>query len=193
MFHDLDEIINTKIKNLNFDIEIDKSDYINNFKLKFLKLMPSYLETINSEYTEKIILSDQNKILLYSNDNIINKKNIISIIVYRKHIYTPINTHYYIFLFGINKKLRKFGYGSMVIQDFFSKIKLENKSNTNINIVLKSIYTSLNFYKSIGFLESKEYFKYALFYSCDKDHFQNTDEYDDIEKSTFLLDYFFIS
>lgn len=179
MFHDIDEVIENNFKKISFKEE--KANYIKYYKNYLVSILPDYLETINDDYTIETIFSDENKILFYSNDKTITEHNIISIIVYKKYICSPKKIHYNIFLLGINKQLRKCGYGSHVLHEFFVKIKSENKLGTKINILLESVESSIKFYKSIGFRQIKKLIKYS--------HFFDINEKQEHSKNTMLLEY----
>lgn len=161
MFHDFDEIIENDVNEL--DIKDDKENYIEFYKSYLISKLPVYLETVSDEYTEEIILSTENKILFFSNDDVFRDTNIISIIVYKKYICSEKDIHYNILLLGTNNKIRKCGYGSYIIKCFFDKIKKENPPNTRISVVLESVESSYNFYKSLGFNPIKKLSKYSHF------------------------------
>lgn len=180
MFHDIDDIAKNELKNKNIkdDNNICNKNYL-------VSILPDFLETINEDYTAETIFSDKNKILFYSNDIIITKNNIISIIVYKKYICTKSKIHYYIYLLGITKELRKCGYGSHVLHEFFKKIKSENKIGAKINVVLESVESSVKFYKSIGFRRIKKLTKYSHFFDINKEE----NKKQEVSTNTLLLEY----
>lgn len=181
MFHDIDDLIDYDIKKSN--VKEQKFEYTLYYKNYLLSILPDYLETVNDNYMIDKIFCEDNKILFFSNDDKITDSNIISIIVYKKYICSPTNIHYLIFLLGTNNNVRKCGYGSYILQEFFKRIKIENSPDTKISIVLESVESSVQFYKSIGFNQIKKLKKYSHFFDVDK-----KDE--EIKKNTMLMEYF---
>jgi ribosomal protein S18 acetylase RimI-like enzyme len=130
-----------------------------------------YTENINEKYIENIKNDKKNRIIIHCidthyidnnslNTNSINKlSNITSFLIYRKvTLSTTINI--YILLIGVHLELRKIGYGKILLDEFIESLK-KMKTKKNINIILRSLDTSENFFINYGFknLEKSKFLK----------------------------------
>jgi hypothetical protein len=147
------------------------NDYLYYFDLGkniVCKLLQSdYLDNINENYIENVLNSNNIKIIFYSNNNKFSMKNNIGIAVYYI-IKNNKETKFYLLLFGINKIYRGFGYGSNFLHTFIDYCKSFNYKS-NKSIILHSLISSYNFYKSLGFIDiiDKKY-KYRKLFHYEK-------------------------
>ena len=117
------------------------------------KFLLKFCTNINIEYLKGICSDVNNKILLYTineklSDNY--KNEIIGLIVYRIILYNSNKTRIYISLIAIHKKMRSFGYGSIILDEFISKYQ----NNKILELVLLSLQSSYDFYEKLGFEKS---------------------------------------
>lgn len=134
------------------------------------KKFPYYFSNISLEYVDRILADKSNKIMLSCiNSDKFDLDNVSSILIYHK---TKTNNiiKYYILVLGTHEKFRKFGYGSVILDEFIHYIKLSNTSNTyKLKILLKSLDSSLNFYLRYGFVKTdlepnRLFYKYENIY-----------------------------
>ena len=149
---------NDKLANLSLD------EFKNKMMEKFYSLTNLYFTGISVEYV-KTLLENKNKIIFITMGQNFLSSEIISIIIYHKTISNN-KIKYYILCFGIHNKLRKYGYGKNSLDEFVNWIKTKKISGKKEKILLlKSVESSLEFYKSYGFVEeilisNKLFFKY---------------------------------
>ena len=152
-----------KIIKYKYDKYIEKNNNVNQISFnefnskgikKFSELFPFYFSGINQNYTQNILDSDKTHIIISCIDNKFDIKNITSILIYHKTTSSD-TIKYYILLLGTHERFRKYGYGKVILDEFIEFIKISNRTNKKIKILLKSLESSLNFYLSNGFIESE--------------------------------------
>lgn len=146
-------IIKNKLKKLNK--LYDKDTYNHYYKLGLEKIIPilkEYADTINENFLEELIYQDDIEIIFYSSNTDFVLKNCQGIIIWTKTI-NPITKEekIYLLLACIQKQYRKYGYGTVFLQEFINFVKVLN--NKSKRIILHSLETSVKFYKSLGFTE----------------------------------------
>ena len=117
------------------------------------KFLLKFCKNINVEYLKGICSDLNNKILLYTiNDKLSDnyKNEIIGIIVYRIILCNSNKTRIYVSLISIHEKMRSFGYGSIILDEFISKYQ----KNKLLELVLLSLQSSYDFYEKLGFEKS---------------------------------------
>ena len=117
---------------------------------KKYQYISKFCENINKQYLKDLTLDKNNKFLLYSiNDKLSEnyKNEIIGVVIYRTILYNHNKIRIYIQVISVHKKMRAFGYGSLIIDEFMTRF---NKNKT-IEFVLLSLNTSYEFYKKLGF------------------------------------------
>ncbi len=151
--------INDKILNLTFN------EYKNKWIKKIFLISQLYFSGISENYI-KTLLEKNNKIkiLFITIGQKFNFNDVVAIIILHKTLSKNKNK-YYILCFGIHRRFRKFGYGKFSLDKLIEWIKLIDKSKKEKFILLKSIESSLSFYKTYGFVQSnltqnKLFFKY---------------------------------
>ncbi len=160
-----DDILKKKYKLLNKNIfNLTQNEFKDKFLQKILLLSQLYFTGISENYIKRLIENNKVKILFITMGQKFNLNEIVSIIFYHKTLSKEINK-YYILCFGTHRKFRKFGYGKYSLDKFIEWIKLIDNSNKEKIILLKSLETSLSFYKIYGFIQSdlvqnKLFFKY---------------------------------
>lgn len=131
---------------------------------KLMMITPNYFTGISENYIKLILFSNKIKILFVTIGQKLITNDIVSIILYQK-IQSVDKIKYYIFGFGIHKRLRKYGYGKNSLDEFIQWIKQNNKSHKQKILLLKSIESSLKFYLTYGFVQTdltsnKLFYKY---------------------------------
>ena len=151
---EFDKIIKTKYNDYT---KSNKNIEFIDFKLKAFekikKIFPFYFSKINQNYVDSIINLTNIKILLYCIENEFNIKNIVSILIYKK-TNSKNSIKYNILLLGTHERFRKYGYGSVVLNNFVEFINESTKSKKKIKILVKSLESSVKFYLSNGFIKS---------------------------------------
>jgi GNAT superfamily N-acetyltransferase len=168
-----DDIIKNKYKvykekNNNKEI-ICFDEFRTNGLEQFSKFLPFYFSGINQNYIQNILLSEKTHIIISCIDNVFSIKNSTSMLIYHKTKSSNC-VKYYILLLGTHERFRKFGYGTIVLDEFIEYVKKTNpnknkktnpnknkKTNPNKNkkILLKSLESSMSFYFSYGFVQSE--------------------------------------
>ena len=158
-------------------IEIVKNKYPENHQYYFnigKKMIANilkndYLDNINENFIDNILDSNNIKIIFYSHNNKFLLKNNIGILV---HYITQNNEeiHFYILLFSIKNTHRRVGYGTDFINNYISYCKsYKNSNNKEKYIILHSLDSSYEFYKSIGFIDiTIQKHKYKKIYQYEK-------------------------
>jgi hypothetical protein len=150
---------------INFS-DIVKNKYPNeynkyyNIGLKMLSeiIKTEYADNINNTFIDYVLNSNDIEILFYSLTDTFSIKNAYGILIYTTVKYNN-EIKYYLLIFCIRNKYRRIGYGSQFLHLFIEYIKQNNKQhNKQINkrIILHSLETSVQFYKSIGFTEIQD-------------------------------------
>jgi predicted GNAT family N-acyltransferase len=117
------------------------------------RLVYKFCENLNFNYVKNICSDKNNKILLYAiNEKLTDnfKNEIIGVIVYRIILYNSTKIRIYIKLISTHHKMRAFGYGSLILNDF---IKKYSNTTRTLEIVLLSLRSSHDFYCKNGFIE----------------------------------------
>lgn len=151
--------------NLNNDThQISFDEFKSNSLKQFSKIFPFYFSGINQAYTNNIIYSDKTHILVSCIDDKFNIKNITSILIFHKTKSNELNK-YYILLLGTHERIRKYGYGKVILDEFIEFVKSSNGLKKKNKILLKSLESSMQFYFSNGFVKSESELKSnKLFY-----------------------------
>jgi ribosomal protein S18 acetylase RimI-like enzyme len=154
----------------------DYLHYFNTGKNIISELLKSdYLDNINENFIDNILSSNKIKIMFYSHNNKFSMKNNIGIAVYYI-IENTKKTKFYLLLFGISKKYRGLGYGSDFLNMFIDYCKSFN-DQSNKSIILHSVTSSYDFYKSLGFTNIVE----------DKHKYRKLFQYEKYNKDTLIL------
>lgn len=117
------------------------------------KLIAKFSENINIDYLKEMCDDKNNKIYLYSINDILTdnyKNEIIGIVVIRKILNTTSKIRIYIPLISIHQDMRSFGYGSIIIDEIVNKYH----KNKTLELVLLSLKSSYDFYSKLGFVKS---------------------------------------
>jgi len=155
--------------------EIVKKKYPNNYsyyydigkKMISDLLKTEYIDNINEDFIENIMNSNNIKIIFYSHNNKLSIKNNIGIAVYCI-IKNSKEIKFYLLLFGINKIYRGVGYGSNFLNTFIDYCKSYN-DQSNKSIILHSLLSSYDFYKSLGFEDIiDDKYKYRKLFQYEK-------------------------
>ena len=109
-----------------------------------------FAENINKLYIEKLLnkKGKNNRILVISKNDIAD--NIIGVIIDRKIMNNKDKLRYAVFLFAIISSLRGKGYGASSLESYHNYV---TKKNKQVEIVLHSLNSSLNFYKKYEYNE----------------------------------------
>ena len=129
-----------------------------------LKITPLYFTEISEEYIENLCRDNKMQILFFTMGNELVQNDIVSIIIFRKIKYEN-KTKYYVLCFGTHKKLRNIGYGKNSLDEFIIWISKNDHHIKYKSILVKSVESSLDFYKNYGFINTnlminKLFFKY---------------------------------
>lgn len=151
---EFDKIIKDKYNKYLNKQNISFDEYKSKGLEQFSKLFPFYFAGINQNYTQNILISDKTHIIVSCIGDKFDIKNITSILIYHKTILSD-TIKYYILLLGTHERFRKYGFGKVILDEFVEFVKISNKSNKKIKILLKSLQKSLNFYLGNGFIESE--------------------------------------
>lgn len=147
----INNLLNYNYKNDNNLKSIDKKSYNYNefLKKKSLikeKIIKKMAENINEKFITRICNDQLNKFFVHSMETNISS-DITSIIVYRKYG-NKSNIRLIILLMAVHPKLRNFGYGNALLNEF---IEFYTSKSKRINIYLHSLTSSLHFYLKYGF------------------------------------------
>jgi ribosomal protein S18 acetylase RimI-like enzyme len=158
-------------------LDIVKKKYSDNYlhyfdigkNMIFNILKTDYIDNINENFIDNILNSNNIKIIFYLHNNKFSIKNSIGISVYCI-IQNNIDIKFYLLLFGINKKYRNLGYGTDFLNLFINYCKsFNNPLNKNKSIILHSLDSSYEFYKSLGFIDvNEEKYKYRKLFQYEK-------------------------
>jgi len=119
-------------------------------KLKIYNYLLKFCENINVEYIKNICNNSKNKILLYTiNSKLDSNYNneIIGFIIFRIIKNSSSNIKINILLLGIHRKMRFYGYGFTLLDEFVNMYK----KNKKLEIILLSVKSSIGFYVKNGF------------------------------------------
>lgn len=110
------------------------------------KIIKKMAENINEKFITKICNDRLNKFFVHSMESNISS-DITSVIVYRKYN-NKSNIRLIILLMAVHPKLRNYGYGNALLNEF---IEFYTNKLKKINIYLHSLTSSLHFYLKYGF------------------------------------------
>lgn len=133
-----------------------KQHYKENYEKALLQkynFIKKFSDGINIEYLKEMCNDKNNKIYLYSINEVLTndyKNEIIGIAVIRKILNTTTKIRIYIPLISIHIKMRSFGYGSVILDEITNKF---NKTKI-LEIVLLSLDNTFDFYSKLGFIKS---------------------------------------
>ena len=117
------------------------------------KFIHRFCENINIGYIKTMTFDLNNKIFLYTMNQVLTdnyKNEIIGIIVYRIILCNSSKIRIYIPLVSIHKDMRSYGYGSIILDEFIEKYH----KNKILELVLLSLESSYDFYNKLGFAKS---------------------------------------
>ena len=112
-----------------------------------------FCDNINADYLKEMCDDTNNKIYLYSINEVLTdnyKNEIIGIAVIRKILNTNNKTRIYIPLISIHTSMRSYGYGKIILEEIIDKYNREK----TLEIVLLSLVSSYDFYSKLGFTKS---------------------------------------
>lgn len=131
-----------------------------------IPMIKQFAETVNGNFIdnlfhklqdpsvsiEKLVARGEIEIIIYSSDTQFKLSNAKGFIVYTKTTHSVTKEEkIYLLLLCVNKTYRKYGYGKVFMDEFIQFIK--NSNNKSKRVILHSLDTSLQFYKSFGFTE----------------------------------------
>lgn len=154
MLYFFDDIIKAKYSVYKSKRSIGKKEYIESCYEKIFKLFPHYFNGINKKYITDLFNNPSVKMLVYTNELMmenIKKEHIIGLIIYYKFEYK-----YYVLALGIHCIYRNMGYGTIMLDEFVDYVR-EFCTDSN-EIIVDSLSSTTEFYKSYGFFETDESF-----------------------------------
>ncbi len=132
-----------------------------------IPLIKQFAETVNENFIdhlfhhkikdpavsiEKLVSRGEIEIIIYSSDTQFKLANAKGFIIYTKTTHSVTKEEkIYLLLLCVNKTYRKYGYGKVFMDEFIQFIK--NSNSKSKRVILHSLDTSLQFYKSFGFTE----------------------------------------
>lgn len=141
-------IIKNKLKNNN-ELYLD-------YYMKGLNAIKQFIifsaGNINENFIDGLIQNKNIQIVFYLSDTKFSLKHCKGIIIYER-VYNPKNKEnkIYLLLLTINKHFRNYGYGKHFMGEFITHVEKLNLSNKRL--ILHSISSSVEFYKSLGLEE----------------------------------------
>jgi ribosomal protein S18 acetylase RimI-like enzyme len=130
------------------------------FYQNIYRLFCKYSEyVISSDYILFLLKDHKNKIAFRCIDTYFNIENCPSILIY--HMFCNEKTNeivYYVLMICTKNKFKKYGYASMLLDDFIQHIKDKHGDDTtkNIKIILSSVESAVTFYETYGFRWTRE-------------------------------------
>ena len=137
-----------KINNNKYD-KLIYNYYHHYYITKISKMIKEYADTINENFINLLLESNNIEIIFYLNNSEFKLNNTIGILIYSKTYYKK-EEKIYLLLYSIKRGYRNFGYGKIFLQEFIDFIKQQNKKNKKL--IVHSIDSSIEFYKSSGFI-----------------------------------------
>ena len=119
---------------------------------KIIGVLCRMASKISNDYICDLISHEENYIIFYSIDNIVNIYNCPSGLIYKtEKVGDSVNV--YILFIATTYRFRKVGYASLFIKEFMSFIrtKFASEEVRSIKIILDSIIEAVSFYEHIGF------------------------------------------
>lgn len=118
-----------------------------------------YCLGIDIDYIRRVSYDCNNTILFYNLNKSLSKysirNEIVGCIIYRIILNQPYKKRIYISLLSVHYKVRGLGYGQNIIDAVIEKHKREKQE---LEVVLLSLPSSVEFYKRLGFIESNSKF-----------------------------------
>ena len=146
-----DEIINSIIDTVELENIVDKID---EFK-EDVEMMFTYFTfpVIGLDYIQNLLRFETNKVAFCCMDSVFDIRSCPSCMIYSKQ--NKKNSDeivYYIMLICTQKRFKKLGYASMLLDGFVEKVKSENMNSTKkVKIVLSSVDDVVSYYQHYGF------------------------------------------
>lgn len=153
---------------------IVKHNKLDNAKLYIVNIIiNNFASNINNNYIRNIVMTKDSEIIFYTTGGKFKLDNIVGIIIYIKT-----NINIYLMLFAIHKKYKKYGYGTIMMNEFIESFK-----NTKLKkIITHPIYNIDKFYECVGFKFIDKPFLYKKLF-----------KYEEYEKNIKLMCYLFNS
>lgn len=157
-----------------------------------IPLIKQFAETVNENFIEnlfhkiqdpavsieKLVSRGEIEIIIYSSDTQFKLTNAKGFIVYTKTTHSVTKEEkIYLLLLCVNKSYRKYGYGKVFMEEFIQLVK--NSNSKSKRVILHSLDTSLQFYKSFGFTEVPDKVT----------NYKKLFKYEKYDKETILLEY----
>jgi len=146
-----DDISNEIIDNCKLDEIFNKlTEFKNDVKMIFTYFNYS---VISIDYINNLLNYESNKTAFYCIDNNFDIRNCPSCMIYSKqNIKGTDEIIYYIFVISTQRRFRKLGYATMLLDGFVERIKNETiNSNKKVKIVLSSLDEVVSYYQNYGF------------------------------------------
>ncbi len=173
--------------------QVDTYNYYYISGLEYIiPLIKQFAETVNENFIdnlfhkiqdptvsiEKLVTRGEIEIIIYSSDSQFKLSNAKGFIVYTKTTHSVTKEEkIYLLLLCVNKSYRKYGYGKVFMEEFIQFIK--NSNSKSKRVILHSLDTSLQFYKSFGFNEVPDKVT----------NYKKLFKYEKYDKETVLLEY----
>ena len=129
-----------------------------------IPIIKYFAETVNGDFIdqlfhklfeptvsiEKLVSRGEIEVIIYSSETEFKLANAKGFIVYTKTTHSVTKEEkIYLLLLCVNKSYRKYGYGKVFMEEFIELVK--NSNSKSKRVILHSLDTSLQFYKSFGF------------------------------------------
>ena len=124
--------------------------FYNNLLKYNLNFITNYCDNITDNYIETIQHDKYNNTIFHCIDNKKNEYNITSFLTYRRMIKDN-EIKIIILIIGVDKNIRYFGYGKIILDEFIKLLKKKNKNKKDINIYIHSLESSKDFFINYGF------------------------------------------
>lgn len=155
----------------------DLTENIEKFK-KDVEMIFTYFAypKIDIQYVQNLLKYETNQTAYYCMDNEFNVRSCPTCMVYSKQNKKNSDTiYYYILMICTQRRFKKLGYASMLLDGFVERIREETKNSTkSVKIVLSSVDEVVSYYQKYGFeavdytLESHPYLMRFETYEPDK-------------------------
>ena len=152
-----DDIIDNIIDNEPLDEIVDKIDKFYD-DTEGTMYYYSY-RTISTTYTGRLLHHKKTKVAFYCMDTEFSITSCPSCLIYYKHFDKDTNViSYYILMICKMHRFKKFGYASMLINNFIERVKMENEKypDRGMKIVVSSLDTAVTYYEQYGFRWTKK-------------------------------------
>jgi N-acetylglutamate synthase-like GNAT family acetyltransferase len=157
-----------------------------------IPIIKYFAETVNGDFIdqlfhklfeptvsiEKLVSRGEIEVIIYSSETEFKLANAKGFIVYTKTTHSVTKEEkIYLLLLCVNKSYRKYGYGKVFMEEFIELVK--NSNSKSKRVILHSLDTSLQFYKSFGFTEIPDKIT----------NYKKLFKYEKYDKQTVLLEY----